>query len=63
MSTGKDEVKKNPLPPHVPPRIKDPIPKSENPGGPHTPGAKAKKKKKEKKNADSEGHRLTGVNQ
>lgn len=40
------EVKKNPLPPHVPPKIKDPIPPATNPGGPHTPGAKAKRKAK-----------------
>lgn len=51
--------------PHIPPRIKDPIPKGD-PGGPHTPGAKEKRRKeakKQKKNEDSEGHRLTGINQ
>jgi len=47
--------------PHKPAKVKSPILEKmkSSPGGPQTPGEKAKRKK----NADSEGHRLTGVNQ
>jgi hypothetical protein len=36
MATAKSKLK-----PHVPKKVKDPIPKSVNPGGPATPGARA----------------------
>jgi len=56
--------KENPLKPPPKRKVKSPIledakRRGHGPGGPHTPGAK----KKKRKNADSEGHRLTGVNQ
>jgi len=53
--------------PHIPAKVKSPIlerakKRGYGPGGPQTPGAK-EKRRKEKKNEDSEGHRLTGINQ
>jgi len=51
---GKVVKRETNLKPHVPPRRKSPIlEKAGDPGGPHTPGAKAKRKKaKGKKMAD-----------
>ena len=34
--------------PHIPPKVKDPI-KYDDPGGPHTPGAKKKRRERERK--------------
>ena len=41
------------MPPHVPGKIVDPIPKGD-PGGPHTPGAKAKRAKEKAAEAEKE---------
>jgi len=56
--------------PHVPAKVKSPIlekakERGHGPGGPHTPGAKAKraKKKGQIKDGSAEGHKLTGTNQ
>lgn len=49
MADGGTVKKKKPMKPHVPPRVKSPILEGAgDPGGPHTPGAKAKRKKKKK---------------
>lgn len=37
-----------PMKPHIPAKVKDPIPPAKNPGGPYTPGAKAAAAKKKK---------------
>lgn len=53
MADGGPVKKKKPMKPHVPPRVKSPILEDAgDPGGPHTPGAKAKRKKKGKSYAD-----------
>ncbi len=58
---GKDKktkaAKPNPLPPHVPPKVKNPIASDKPPGGPHTPGAKKKAKEKKAKQKKLSRHR------
>lgn len=44
----RSRVMANKMKPHIPAKIKDPIPPATNPGGPDTPGAKQKRKQEAK---------------